>query len=170
MPIRGVDGPPHGNPLPVGQDRPLPPALRPIRGVLASALPAGRRFVQDAVDRHLGEIKADDPVIRRQRFRGEGVEHPRRDPGIAARADGGVGDLVPTESFRILPGAAGHEADQENAKARLVRDPGPMTAQGMLVNRGGDQGLDGGPDVGDDVRVQGAHNRSGPPFGLGAWV
>ena len=57
---------PSGNAVGVGRHRPFPTQFGPVGGVVSGFFATARRHMQRPVDRHLGQVKPDDPVIRIQ--------------------------------------------------------------------------------------------------------
>jgi hypothetical protein len=115
-----------------------------------------------AVDGAVAEVEVDDPVIGRQRFGGQGVEHAGCEPLVAATAHGRVGHGAAEEPFGIDPRAAGDEADQDAFEAHPVWHAGAVTTERVPIDRRPrQQALHGLPDGID-------HLGPGAPMMLGA--
>ena len=105
--------------------------------------PHCRRLMQRPVDRHLGQVKPDDPVI----------PHPRRDP-CARRTPPAVihssrrdPSLVSDTRRSKMASTHLHDAPVTNRtripqKAQPVRDPPTMTSQRMRLSQQGDHRFD----------------------------
>jgi hypothetical protein len=102
--------------------------------------------VERTVERHFGEIEADDPVIGVHGMVAEPIEHAGSDPFITASSQRRVRDLVLEDRLDADPRAAGDQSDEDPPKAQPVRNPRPVTAQRVALRSGRDQGLDCCPD------------------------
>ncbi len=156
--VRAVDRPADRDAVAVGEDRPLPAELAPIRGVLAGSLATTRAFVQRTVDGDVGEIEADDPVVGRCRLLRDGVEDAGSEPFVAPLPRRGVGDPVAAEPLGVLPRATRGEPDEHHREAVPVRGPGPVTSERVRLDQGWDERFDGRPDGIEHFGVERAHD------------
>ena len=98
------------------------------------------------VECHFGEIETDDSVVGVHGVAAHGVEHSRDDPFIAARSPCRIGHLVLEDRLDTRPRTAGAQTDENPPEAQPVRDPRPVTTQGVVLGHRRDQGLDDRPD------------------------
>lgn len=139
--VGSVDGPADGDALGVGEDLLLPSELGPISRILARSFTSSWAFVQTPVDRHLGEVQADELVVSSDGLRRDGVEDSSALSFIAAGPHGGVGDLVPTEPLGVFEAAPGHQAHQHHLEAVQYGGGGRWQSSGWLSLCTGSRGL-----------------------------
>ncbi len=114
--------------------------------------------MQRLVERDVGEVEPDDPVIRAHRLLGDGVEDAGREPLVASLAHGGVGDLVGAKAFRVFPRTARGEPHEHHLEAVPVRRAGTVAAERVLIGNEGDERLDSRPDRIEHFGVERAHD------------
>jgi NAD(P)H-binding len=107
---------------------------------------------------HLVEVKADNPVKRRERLGLESLEHPSSDPLVAPGPQRRVRHLVVEDRLDIHPRDTGHQPDQDPPEAHPIRHPAPVTTQRMGLDGLWQQGLNSPPDDIDHLRVERAHD------------
>ena len=102
--------------------------------------------MERAIERHLGEVEADDPVIRANGVIPEPIEYAGHDPFIPAGPQRGVGNPVLEYRFDADPRATSDQTDEDSPKTQSVRNPWPVTTQRVTLASRWDQRLDGGPN------------------------
>ncbi len=153
-----VGGPADGDAVAVCGDGPLPPELAPVNRAFAGSLAAAGRLVDGPVNADIGHIEADYAVERRQRLRAQLVEHPGLDPLVAAAAKRGIRHPPFQDGLNVGPRRARHQPDQQPPKAKPVRNPRPVTAQGVRPVPARQQGPHRLPHSIHDLPVKRAHN------------
>ena len=114
--------------------------------VLSRPFPTAGCLVQGTVECHFGEVETDDAVVGVQGMLAQRVEYARSDPFVTASSQRRVRDPVFENRLDADPRAAGDQADEDPPKAQPIRDPGPVTAQRVVLGHWRDQGFDRCPD------------------------
>ena len=151
-------GPAHRDAVAVRRDRPFPAHLGSVCGIRAGALAAAGGLLKRPVNGDLAQVEAHDAVKGLQRLGAELVEHPGRDPLVAAGPKRGVRHLEAHDRLHIDPRRPRHQPDHEATKAHLVEYPRPVTAQRMAPVRRRQQPPDRLPHSIEHLRLQRAHN------------
>ena len=120
------------------------------------------------VDRDLGEVEADDPVIGGGCFDAEVLEHPGCGPLASASSQCRLARAADPPGH--VPRAAGDEPAQDPFEADPVSDPVAVTAERVRVgDMHGDERLDCRPDGIDGPGMQREHD-GGLHLVVGGWV
>ena len=167
--VGAVGGPADRDAVAIRGDGPLPAALVAVGRVRPGALAAVGSLVQRAVEGHVVEVEADDPVECGERRVLELVEHPGIDPLVASGSQGRVGDLVVEDRFDVHPRRPGHEPDEQTPQAQPVRDPRPMAAEPVRPIRRWKQRLDRCPDGIEHLGLERAHDVGDLHLVVGLW-
>lgn len=121
-------------------------SLASVRRVLSGLLTTGRCPVLAAVEGCVGGVEAPDAVAGGECFGCNGFMDSGLDPLVAPGAHRRVGNLVRTESFGVLETAPGDEANEHHLEAVTIGLASPVSAEGVSVDRGGEQCRDCLPD------------------------
>ena len=137
--MRAMDGPSDRDAAGVGSDGPFPSQFGPVCRVLPGSFPSTGCFVREPSS---ATSERSRPMMwsRHARHGRGAVEHARRDPFVTAGSQCRVRDLVLEDRLDADPRAARDQADEDPPKAQPIRDPGPVTAQRMVLRMGGIRG------------------------------
>ena len=117
MAVGAVDGPADRDAALLGQDRPLPAELAPVRRVLPAPLPTCGCLMQAGIDRSLGEVEADDAVVGGDGLVGDRVVDAGCEPFVPAGSHRGVRYLLSKKRLGVLSRAARGEPDDHHLEA-----------------------------------------------------